>query len=120
MPGRDGLRYDFVRACSRRSKTTRHRSERGHRTVHLGSMPSSVYRRCSVLYVFSLYLLLSLFLPTSWAFHAVSILARLVLGPDTCWWTVLRDSHAPLRDDRKNEYAPARFILVVEERKNEG
>jgi len=37
---------------------------RTYRTVHLGSMPSSVRRRCSVLYVFSPYLLLSLFLPT--------------------------------------------------------
>lgn len=68
--------------------------------------------------LFPSYLLLYLFLSTLWAFRAASILACLVPGPDACW-TILRDSYTPLRDHRKNEYAPARFALVGGGRRNE-
>jgi len=76
---------------------------RTYRTVHLGSMPSSVRRRCSVLYVFSPYLLLSLFLPTQ-RLSAARLVPGLYSAARILGRTVLRealgDAGAPPRDDR--------------------
>lgn len=59
------------------------RRARGRRTVHRGSMPSTVRHRCSVLYVFSLYLLLSLFLSphTPWLSAAGYYILAPALSP---------------------------------------
>lgn len=73
-------------------------------------MPSSVRRRCSVLYVFSPYLLLSLFLSPHRGLSAASILARLVPGLDTVGRSL--EARMPLRDDRENEWEPPRVSLL--------
>jgi len=109
VPGRGELRHGapFAHAVGVAKPQGTARAARGRRTVHLGSMPSSVRRRCLVLYVFSPYLLLSLFLP-----HTAPLLSSSALSPTRILVGRSLEARMPLRDDRENERAPARFALV--------
>lgn len=86
-------------------------AERGRRTVHRGSMPS-VRHRCSVLYVFSLYLLLSLFL--SPYTHTHTHRGRRILYPRPGLVPGLSIPHRP--DTRRIRSLEARVSLPMIEK----
>lgn len=104
------------------------RRVRGRRTVHRGSMPSTVRHRCSVLYVFSLYLLLSLFLSphTPWLSAAGYYILAPALSPGSLFHIgrilvgrslEVRMSLAMIEKGRRRPLPPPRVSLCSKARK---